>query len=44
MIYLYQNSFQETQSDLEVILEFLEDYYRHTGGHGKKFKFNVLLG
>ncbi|XP_040031565.1 ETS domain-containing transcription factor ets-5 isoform X2 [Gasterosteus aculeatus] len=24
----------ETQSDLEVILEFLEDYYRHTGGHG----------
>ncbi|XP_013859543.1 transcription factor Spi-B [Austrofundulus limnaeus] len=22
------NSFQETQSDLEVILEFLEDYYR----------------
>ncbi|KAL6116723.1 uncharacterized protein ACO6RY_14680 [Pungitius sinensis] len=29
------NSFQETQSDLEVILEFLEEYYRqHTGGHG----------
>ncbi|XP_067347156.1 transcription factor Spi-C [Channa argus] len=25
---LYQNSFQDTQSDLEVILEFLEEYYR----------------
>ncbi|XP_051248787.1 transcription factor Spi-C [Dicentrarchus labrax] len=26
------NSFQETQSDLEVILEFLEEYYKQTTG------------
>ncbi|XP_018542584.1 transcription factor Spi-C [Lates calcarifer] len=26
------NSFQETQSDLEVILEFLEEYYRQNTG------------
>ncbi|XP_071359138.1 transcription factor Spi-B [Trachinotus anak] len=31
------NSFQETQSDLEVILEFLEEYYRqNTGEHVDK--------
>ncbi|XP_059181562.1 transcription factor Spi-B [Centropristis striata] len=31
------NSFQETQSDLEVILEFLEEYYRqNTAEHGEK--------
>ncbi|XP_040008671.1 transcription factor Spi-B [Xiphias gladius] len=31
------NSFQDTQSDLEVILEFLEDYYRqNTGENGDK--------
>ncbi|XP_072233670.1 GA-binding protein alpha chain [Leuresthes tenuis] len=28
MIFSHQTSFQETQSDLEVILEFLEEYYR----------------
>ncbi|KAA8580295.1 hypothetical protein FQN60_005830 [Etheostoma spectabile] len=27
-----RNSFQETQSDLEVILEFLEEYYRQNTG------------
>ncbi|XP_029901185.1 transcription factor Spi-B-like [Myripristis murdjan] len=33
VLYLYQNSFQENQTDLEVILDFLEEYYRqNTGG------------
>uniref|UniRef100_A0A672ZGN2 Transcription factor Spi-C n=1 Tax=Sphaeramia orbicularis TaxID=375764 RepID=A0A672ZGN2_9TELE len=37
MIFLNQNSFQDTQTDLEVILEFLEEYYReNTGENGKK--------
>ncbi|XP_062239363.1 GA-binding protein alpha chain [Platichthys flesus] len=30
MSYLYQNSLQDAQSDLEVILEFLEEYYRQS--------------
>ncbi|XP_068443108.1 transcription factor Spi-C [Clinocottus analis] len=40
---------RETQSDLEVILEFLEEYYRqHSGGNGGKvrlfgFLFEVLV-
>ncbi|XP_030004197.1 transcription factor Spi-C [Sphaeramia orbicularis] len=32
MIFLNQNSFQDTQTDLEVILEFLEEYYRENTG------------
>lgn len=37
MICLNQNSFQDTQTDLEVILEFLEEYCReNTGQNGKK--------
>ncbi|KAI3366697.1 hypothetical protein L3Q82_009374 [Scortum barcoo] len=30
--FLWGNSFQETQSDLEVILEFLEEYYKQNTG------------
>ncbi|XP_034382355.1 transcription factor Spi-B [Cyclopterus lumpus] len=37
------NSFQETQSDLEVILEFLEEYYRqHTGGNVDKMYWTAV--
>ncbi|XP_031715150.1 transcription factor Spi-C [Anarrhichthys ocellatus] len=37
MVVIVPNSFQETQSDLEVILEFLEEYYRqHSGGNVDK--------
>lgn len=44
MIYLYQNSFQDTQSDLEVILEFLEEYYRQNAGeHGKRKVCEIKL-
>ncbi|XP_070710333.1 transcription factor Spi-C [Pempheris klunzingeri] len=32
MVVIVPNSFQETQSDLEVILEFLEEYYRQNTG------------
>ncbi|XP_040886595.1 transcription factor Spi-C [Toxotes jaculatrix] len=36
------NSFQETQSDLEVILEFLEEYYRqNTGENVDKVSFTA---
>lgn len=38
IIYLYQDSFQETQSDLEVILEFLEEYYKQNAGENGKRK------
>lgn len=33
-MYLYQ----ETQSDLEVILEFLEEYYKQNAGENGKRK------
>ncbi|KAM6896124.1 transcription factor Spi-B [Lycodopsis pacificus] len=37
MVVIVPNSFQDTQSDLEVILEFLEEYYRqHSGGNVDK--------
>lgn len=35
--YLF-DSFQETQSDLEVILEFLEEYYRQNAAENGKMK------
>ncbi|XP_070785454.1 transcription factor Spi-C [Enoplosus armatus] len=38
------NSFQETQSDLEVILEFLEEYYKqNTGENGRKVRLFHFL-
>uniref|UniRef100_A0A4W6FFT5 Transcription factor Spi-C n=1 Tax=Lates calcarifer TaxID=8187 RepID=A0A4W6FFT5_LATCA len=41
-MYLYQNSFQETQSDLEVILEFLEEYYRQNTGENGSGEFSFF--
>lgn len=35
---VYQNSYQDTQSDLEVILEFLEEYYKQNAGDNGKRK------
>ncbi|XP_047194629.1 transcription factor Spi-C [Hippoglossus stenolepis] len=35
MTYLYQNSLQDAQSDLEVILEFLEEYYRQNSAENE---------
>ncbi|XP_041820390.1 transcription factor Spi-C [Chelmon rostratus] len=32
---IHQNSLQETQSDLEVILEFLEEYYKQNTGENE---------
>lgn len=35
---------QETQTDLEVILEFLEEYYKQSGGeNGKRKAWIVIL-
>ncbi|XP_029351556.1 transcription factor Spi-C [Echeneis naucrates] len=44
MVVIVPNSFQETQSDLEVILEFLEEYYRQNAGeNGRKVRLFHFL-
>lgn len=42
MIFPCQDFFQDTQSDLEVIIEFLEEYYKqNTGENGKKKAWKI---